>query len=75
MKAAGERFDLIVDTVGGPYEKASLPLVSKGGRLAALGATGPGVERVSLGGIAALLLGALWRSLVGKLGLGPKYTL
>ncbi len=46
LQAAGERFDLVVDTIGGPYEKASLALVARGGRLAALGATGPGVERV-----------------------------
>lgn len=73
--AAGQRFDLVVDTIGGPYEAASLRLVAPGGSLAALGATGPGVDRVSVWGMARLLLGAGWRTLAGKLRLAPRYTL
>lgn len=72
--AAGPRYDLILDTIGGPYEAASLALLAPGGRLAALGATGPGVERVSVWGMAALLLNAVRRYLAGRLGLGPAYT-
>lgn len=65
----------MVDTIGGPYEKASLALVAPGGCLVALGATGPGVDRVSVAGMAALLLNAMWRTLAGKLRLAPRYTL
>lgn len=73
--AAGQRFDLIVDTIGGPYEAASLRLVAPGGRLCSLGATGPGVDRVSVWGMARLLLNAGWRTLAGRLRLAPRYTL
>ena len=73
--AAKERFDLIVDTIGGSYETASLRLLRRGGRLAGLGASGPGVERVSVLGLVGLIANAAWRSLLGKLGLAPKYTL
>ncbi|PSC73044.1 NADPH:quinone reductase isoform A [Micractinium conductrix] len=72
--AAKERFDLIVDTIGGSYETASLRLLRRGGRLAGLGASGPGVERVSVLGLVGLIANAAWRSLLGKLGLAPKYT-
>ena len=65
----------MVDTIGGSYEPASLALLKKGGSFAGLGASGPGVERVSLWGIAAMLLTALQRWAVGRLRLGPRYTL
>lgn len=44
--------------------------------LAALGATGPDVSKhVTVLGIVALLAKAAWRTLLGRLRLGPKYTL
>ncbi|KAL4424060.1 hypothetical protein ABPG75_001361 [Micractinium tetrahymenae] len=42
--AAGALFDAIVDTVGGPYQAASLRLLAPGGWFSALGATGPDVN-------------------------------
>ena len=68
-------FDIVVDSIGGPYERASLALLARGGALSALGATGPGVCRVSLWGMAALLFNAMARTLAGKLGLGHRYQL
>ena len=73
--AGGEGFDLVVDSIGGSYERASLRLLKPGGRLSALGATGPGVDRVSYWGMAALLLNAFKRTMLGRLRLAPKYTL
>lgn len=72
--AGGEGFDLVVDSIGGSYERASLRLLKPGGRLSALGATGPGVDRVSYWGMAALLLNAFKRTMLGRLRLAPKYT-
>ncbi|EFN53611.1 hypothetical protein CHLNCDRAFT_136860 [Chlorella variabilis] len=69
----GERYDFVLDTIGGSYEAASLRLVKRGGQLAGVGATGPDVARVSLLGMAALLFNAGWRTLMGRLGLAPKY--
>lgn len=71
----GERYDFVLDTIGGSYEAASLRLVKRGGQLAGVGATGPDVARVSLLGMAALLFNAGWRTLMGRLGLAPKYHL
>lgn len=71
--AGGQRYDLIVDTIG--LERASMRLLAPKGRLCGLGASGPGVERVSVLGILAMLLTAGWRTLAGRLGLGPAYTL
>ena len=73
--AGGEGFDLLVDSIGGSYESASLRLLKPGGRLSALGATGPGVDHVSYWGMAALLFNAFKRTLLGRLRLAPKYTL
>lgn len=64
-----------MDCVGGPYEAASLRLLAPDGRLCSLGATGPDVAHVSVWGMAKLLLNAGWRTLLGKLRLGPAYTL
>lgn len=73
--AAGDRFDLVVDTIGGSYEPASLRLLKPGGHFSALGASGPGVKSVSMWGIAAMLLNALRRYVAGRLRLGPRYLL
>lgn len=73
--ATAAPFDHIVDTIGGSYERASLRLLSKGGSFANLGASGPGVERVSVWGIAGMLLAAFWRWAVGAVRLGPRYKL
>ena len=54
---------------------APSPTAALGARLAALGATGPGVGRVSYLGMASLLLNAARRTLAAKLRLGPRYTL
>lgn len=73
--ATAEPFDLVLDTIGGSYEAASLKLVKpRTGRLCSLGATGPGLDRVSIWGMVTLMGGAMWRTLLGKLGLGPMYT-
>ena len=73
--ATAAPFDLVVDAVGGPYERASLRLLAPGGHLSALGATGPGVDRVSYLGMARLLGNAVLRTLLGKLRLGHSYCL
>lgn len=73
--ATAAPFDHILDTIGGSYERASLRLLAKGGSFANLGASGPGVERVSVWGIAAMLLNALWRWAAGAVRLGPRYKL
>jgi NADPH:quinone reductase-like Zn-dependent oxidoreductase len=73
--ATGEKFDFILDVIGGWYEAASLRLLKSGGQLAAVGATGPDVDRVGYGGMLSLLLGVTWKTLLGKLGLGHKYHL
>lgn len=73
-KTSGERFDLVLDIIGGSYQAASLKLLKPGGRLCAFGASGPDVSKVSVLGIVGLMLGALWRTMLGRLGLGPKYT-
>ena len=49
-QAQAAPFDLVLDLIGGPYEGPSMRLLAKGGRLAVFGASGPGVERVSLAG-------------------------
>lgn len=64
-----------MDTIGGSYERASLRLLSKGGSFANLGASGPGVDKVSVWGIVGMLLGAMWRSMLGAVRLGPPYKL
>lgn len=69
------RFDAVVDTIGGSYQPASLRLLAKGGSFAALGATGPDLHSVSLLGIVGLMAGAAWRTLLGKLHLGPRFKL
>lgn len=74
VEASGERFDLVVDIVGGSYEAASLKLLKPGGRLCALGASGPDVKKVSMLGIVGLLFNAFRRTMMGRLGLGHKYT-
>ncbi|KAI3424236.1 hypothetical protein D9Q98_009592 [Chlorella vulgaris] len=69
----GEKFDHIVDTIGGSYESDSLKLVKRGGMLVSLGASGPHATHVSVLGILVMLLTAFTRTLLGKLHLGPKY--
>ena len=73
--AGGQRYDVVLDAIGGSYEAASLRLLKPGGMLSSLGATGPGVERVSVLGMVALLFNVFWRTTLGKLRLGPKYNL
>lgn len=68
-------FDVILDTIGGSYETASLRLLARGGLLSVVGATGPDVKSVSVLGMAALLGNAFWRTLLGWLRLGPWYKL
>lgn len=50
-------------------------LTRRGGVMSGLGATGADYKPPSALGIAALLLNALRRTVVGKLGLAPKYQL
>ena len=66
---------MVLDSIGGSYEAASLRLVKRGGVLSALGATGPDVDRVSVFGMVGLLFNAFKRTLLGRLGLAPKYNL
>jgi NADPH:quinone reductase-like Zn-dependent oxidoreductase len=70
-----QRFDYVLDTIGGPYEGASRRVLAPGGLLAAVGATGPDVKTVSVLGMVALLGNALMRTLLGWLRLGHKYKL
>lgn len=72
--ATAQPFDVVVDTIGGPYQAASMRLLRRGGVLSGLGATGPGVEKVSLWGMAALLAGAAGSMLKGKMGLAPRFN-
>lgn len=73
LAAAGQRYDAVVDTIGGSYQAASMRLLAPGGCFSALGATGPGLEHVSVLGMIGLMAGAAWRTLLGKLRLGPKF--
>lgn len=75
LAAAGQRYDAVVDTIGGSYQAASMRLLAPGGCFSALGATGPGLEHVSVLGMIGLMAGAAWRTLLGKLRLGPKFKL
>lgn len=65
----------MVDAVGGSYQAASLRLLSPGGWFSSLGATGPDVHHVSVLGMLGLMAGAAWRTLLGKLRLGPRFKL
>lgn len=72
-----QRFDAVIDTIGGSYEPASLRLIARGGFLASLGGSGP--DNMSLQrplGVAAFLgflANALARTALGRLGLGPRF--
>lgn len=70
--ATEAKFDFVLDLVGGWYEAASLRLLGSGGQLASVGAT---MERVGWGGLLAVMAGAAWKTLLGKLGVGHKYRL
>ncbi len=74
-EAVQQPFDLILDTIGGPYEAASRRLLARGGMLVSVGATGPDVKSVSVLGMLALLGNAMLRTLLGWARLGPKYKL
>lgn len=66
-------FDCVLDTIGGNYEPASLRLIKAGGVMSGLGATGGDYKPPTVLGMAALLLNALRRTAMGRLGLAPKY--
>ena len=73
--ATAQPFDVVVDTIGGPYQAASMRLLKRGGVLSDVGSTGPGQKKLSMWGMTLMVASMAATMLKGKMRLAPHYNL